>query len=238
MYYLREVDSTNRIAKELARRGERAGTVVVTDFQTAGRGRGDRRWQSPPGSNLLFSLILRPRRPVGGLLPLTLAFSLAIAELLTDVLGTEVSVKWPNDVVTDAGKICGILSESSTKAGEAIFVIVGIGINVNMRPQQFPRDTAVASCLSLTGTEHDRGTLLAGVLDRLERMSDAFFETGFEGLVKRYAARLWLMGKKVAFSRKRRLSAGEVVGVQDDGGLVVRIADGSVTLYDEEVKPV
>jgi BirA family biotin operon repressor/biotin-[acetyl-CoA-carboxylase] ligase len=236
MYYLDTVDSTNRLAKDLAQAGEPDGTVVVANFQTAGRGRYGRRWSSPRGANLTFSLILRPESPLADVLPMTLAFSVTIAEVLGGRLGIDVSVKWPNDVVVPSGKLCGILSESSAWGGRAAFAVVGVGINVNMKPEAFPPGVPVASCLSLSGVTHPRGELLADVLNQLEPMRDTFFEAGFAGMVARYTSRLSLMGRRVSFRPQRGAETGEVVGVQGDGALVVRVDGGkTVALYDGEV---
>jgi BirA family biotin operon repressor/biotin-[acetyl-CoA-carboxylase] ligase len=237
MYYLDSVDSTNRLARDLARAGEPDGTVVIADFQTAGRGRHERHWFSPRGTNLTFSLILKTDRRLADVLPITLAFSLAIAEALAERIGADVGVKWPNDVVTPSGKLCGILSESSTRAGRTAFVIVGVGVNVNMEPEQFSGDAPVASCSSLSGVTHERREVLADLLGRLERTRNAFLQEGFAGMAERYAARLMLVGKEVSSQRGSDAVAGRVVGVSPDGGLVIR-ADGgeAITLYDGELK--
>jgi BirA family biotin operon repressor/biotin-[acetyl-CoA-carboxylase] ligase len=236
MYYLDTVDSTNRLARDLARAGEPDGTVVVADFQTEGRGRHGRRWESPRGTNLTFSLILRPEGPLADVLPITLAFSVAIAEALDERLGSHVGVKWPNDVVAPSGKLCGILSESSARAGRVDVVVVGVGVNVNVKAEELPRDTRAASCLSLTGTVHERKEVFADLLDRLERTRDAFLQDGFAGMLERYTSRLSLVGQTVSFTRRGGSETGDVAGVQPDGGLVIRVDGGeSVTLYDEEV---
>jgi BirA family biotin operon repressor/biotin-[acetyl-CoA-carboxylase] ligase len=234
LYYLDTVDSTNRLARDMARTGEPDGTVVVADFQTAGRGRYGRRWSSPRGANLTFSLILRPGRPLADVLPITLGFSVAIAEVLGERLGVDVGVKWPNDVVVPSGKLCGILSEGAAREGRAAFAIVGVGINVNTKPEQLP--PGAASCLSLSGVAHPRRDVLADVLNELEPVRDSLLQVGFTGMVARYAARLSLMGQMVRFQPRGGTETGEVVGVQGDGALVVRVDGGkTVTLYDGEV---
>jgi BirA family biotin operon repressor/biotin-[acetyl-CoA-carboxylase] ligase len=236
MYYVDTVDSTNRLARDLARAGEPDGTVVTADFQTEGRGRHGRRWISPRGANLTFSLILRPDAPLAAVLPVTLAFSLAIAEALTERLGSEIGVKWPNDVVAPPGKLCGILAEGSARSGKTDFVVVGVGINVNMKPEEFTHDVRAASCLSLSGVTHERRVVLAEVLDRLERVRDAFLVDGFAGVVDRYTARCSLVGQDVSVAHRGGVVAGAVVGVQPDGALVIRERGGeTLALYDGEV---
>lgn len=233
LYYLAQVDSTNRVAKGLAREGERHGTVVVTDYQSAGRGRRERKWTSPRMRNLLLSLLLRPERDAAEVLPLTLQFALALADVLAARCRCDVGVKWPNDVVADGGKLCGILSESSTRSGRAAFVIVGMGINVNMRPDEFPAGMTLpgASCFTIAGSEFDRTQLLVDVLAALENAYDRFFADGFGALVERYNHRCVTVGRDVRIDG----GWGRAVGVQNDGGLVVARAGGEeAVLYDGE----
>lgn len=236
LYYLPEVDSSNRIAKTLARQGERHGTVVITDYQTAGRGRRERTWTSPPMRNLLFSLILRPQRPAAEVLPLTLAFSLDVADVLAARCGHAVGVKWPNDVVAQEGKLSGILSESSTRAGDTTFVVVGIGVNVNMRPEDFPREMPQggASCFMLTGSEHDRTGLLSELLAALENGYQRFIADGFAASVERYTQRCVTIDREVRFGGGVR---GRAIAVRDDGGLVVaQPGGGEVVIYDVDAE--
>ena len=234
IYYLPEVDSTNRIAKQFAKNGEQHGTLVIAGFQTAGRGRRARRWVSPPHRNLLFSLILRPAVSSSAALTLTLAFSLTIAETLSELLGVDLKVKWPNDVVSSAGKICGLLSESSSSAGRASFVVVGIGINVNVRGTEMPRGLGAVSCYSLTGVEHDRKVVLLTLIPRLEEAYGLFLARGFKPFVKRYVARLSLLDKRLKYGGCGRQVTGEAVDVRDDGALVIRSGDELLSIYDEE----
>lgn len=235
-YYLPEVDSTNRLAREFAEAGEPHGTVIASDFQRQGRGRHGRPWTSPPGRNLLFSLILRPDMSPRQVLPVTLAFSLAATDVLGEHCGREARVKWPNDILMDGRKMGGILSESASRAGRTNWVVAGIGINVNMRSGEFPEDMPVpgVSCLMVAGRECDRPHLFADLLQCLESMFDRFAEEGFAGIRTHYLARL--ASADVAFERRGQPVRGTVAGVLDDGALVVRTRGGEeMSLYDEEI---
>jgi BirA family biotin operon repressor/biotin-[acetyl-CoA-carboxylase] ligase len=237
LYFLPEVDSTNRIARALVAEGEGSGTIVVTDHQTAGCGRRDRVWESPARRNLLFSLILTPRRAAIDVLPVTLVFSLAVADALAARCGSAVRVKWPNDVIAAEGKLCGILSESSTRAGVATHVVVGVGINVNMRREEFDHAgvPAGASCYTMTGANHDRTELLADVLSAMEDRYDGFLDGGFAPFVDEYGERLAMTGNVIEYVRVGQTERGRVVGVRDDGGLVVTRSGKESILYDEEI---
>ncbi|UCG50897.1 MAG: biotin--[acetyl-CoA-carboxylase] ligase [Candidatus Latescibacterota bacterium] len=238
IYYLHAVDSTNRLAVELAKSGEAHGTLVIADHQTKGRGRYDRQWESPAGRSLLFSLILRPDASPGTVLPVTLAFSLSIAETLETALAHEVELKWPNDVLVGGRKICGILSESSSKIGRSVFVVVGIGINVNTTMDEFSPDirAQTTSCYEVTQDAHNRTDLLGKVLGGLESTYDRFGREGFEGFVESYEDKLMILNKTVTFRRGGTLSVGLVTGLSKDGGLVIKKSDDTrVVLYDEEI---
>jgi BirA family biotin operon repressor/biotin-[acetyl-CoA-carboxylase] ligase len=244
IYYYPETDSTNRVAVGLIARGEVEGALVVADFQTAGRGRLGRAWSSPPGRDLLFTLVLRPGETAAALLPVTLVLASAIASCLSDLLRVEVGVKWPNDVVTAGGKIGGILAEKPARTGGAGAgaLAVGIGLNVNSERDDFPaayRDRAV-SCRTVTGTEHDRADVLCRVLGVMEDRYADFCNRGFAKLRGRYEARLFMRGKRVSFERGGETVSGVVEGVAEDGALRVapgRSGGASMLLYGEEVTP-
>lgn len=238
VYYLVEVDSTNRLAVQLARAGERHGTMVITDYQRAGRGRGTRRWLSPPGRNLLFSLIFKPERSSRDLLPLTLVFGLSVAETLSDILGEAFTVKWPNDVVTGSRKICGVLAEGSTASRRASFVVVGLGVNVNQSEDEFEGSLVdrATSCLAVVGKRLDRTNLLRLLLGGLESVSQRFFDRGFAPFREPYEARMSTMGTQVAYRRGGKTAKGTVVGVAIDGALRVRTGSEEVVLYNETVR--
>jgi BirA family biotin operon repressor/biotin-[acetyl-CoA-carboxylase] ligase len=238
IYYLPEVDSTNRLAADLARLGEASGTLVISDHQTRGRGRFERSWLSPPRRNLLFSLILRSGGQTAAVLPLSLAFSAAVAEALAGILGTDVGVKWPNDVSVAGGKICGILAESVTRKASLIHVIVGFGINVNAGPEDVPSELrpAVTSCRAVKGEELNRAEVLAGVLSRLENAFDRFLHAGFAPFIDSYQERLTLMGARVSFDTHGVGLSGIVEGVQEDGGLRIGLLGGGRrVIYNETI---
>jgi BirA family biotin operon repressor/biotin-[acetyl-CoA-carboxylase] ligase len=237
VYYLTEVDSTNRLAAELARSGEPHGSIVVADHQTSGKGRRDRRWESPPGRNLLFSLILRPEGSARDVLPATLAFGLSIARALSRILVMETGVKWPNDVEIGGRKIAGMLSESSTRGERTAFLVVGSGVNVNARAEEFGaeyRDRA-CSCYTLTGREWDRAAMLAAVLLEMEESYDGFVRGGFSSILESYKKSMGILGKRIRFERRGEPATGVASDVAPDGGLVVETQDGTTTLYEEEI---
>ncbi|UCH84034.1 MAG: biotin--[acetyl-CoA-carboxylase] ligase [Candidatus Latescibacterota bacterium] len=255
IYYVPEIDSTNRFAADLARNGEAEGTIVIADFQTAGRGRFERTWTSPHGRNLSFSLILRPEMSAGAALPITLACALSICETLERELGGSADVgtgsqtvvrsriwagvHWPNDVMIDDRKICGILSEGSTRGDRLEYVVIGVGVNVNMEADEFPPPSELrrpaTSCRMVTDSVHDRPRLLAGILAGLEDVYRELTRTTFSAFVDRFDERLIDRGRTIERIDSGKRFVGRVMGVAADGGLRLEVADGgTITIYDHE----
>ncbi|MCI0451318.1 MAG: biotin--[acetyl-CoA-carboxylase] ligase [Candidatus Latescibacteria bacterium] len=238
-YFYPETDSTNDAALSLAAAGEAEGTVVVADYQRRGRGRRAHAWSSPAGKDLLFSLILRPEGDARHALPVTLVAATAISVTLSKLLDVDVMVTWPNDVVTESGKVAGILAESASSGGRLAHVVVGIGVNVNASEADFAGDLRgrAASCRTLTGVEWDRAELLADLLGTIEAYYDRFKRDGFATLASAYEARLAQAGRMVWFEREGTRASGRVTGVSPDGALVVNLGDGrAIELYSEHVE--
>ena len=161
-----EVSSTNTLAKKFAAEGAAEGTIIVAEHQSEGRGKPGRTWESPPGKNLLFSLILRPTLSAAEAPLLTQIACRSIAAVLRNQYGLKPVFKRPNDVLVDGKKICGILTETSSSGRKLEAVVVGIGLNVNASgPGLFPGSTSIRE---ETGTETDRTTLLDHLLVQIE----------------------------------------------------------------------
>lgn len=215
--YEPECESTQLL---LAGSGLPEGAVAATDHQTGGRGRLGRRWDAPPGSSLLVSVLLRPppeRHPP----ELSLVAALATAEAVEEATGLTAQIKWPNDVMLNRRKVAGILSELSDGT-----VVVGIGINVDQSREDLPQDTAVptGSLRTLTGRAYDRAALLVSLLAQLEHASDAWREAGLDALYGDVGARDFLRG------RRATLDGDEAVVrmILPDGRLEIEAPDGAV----------
>jgi len=241
IYFYPETDSTNDIALELARGGEREGTVVMTDHQRAGRGRRGHTWSSPPARDVLMSLVLRPPGDARSALPVTLVIATSVAVVLSKLLDLDVGVKWPNDVVCAKGKLAGILAESSSSSSGVAHLVVGIGINVNVRAEEFPArlHQAATSCRVITGQDCNRAAVAADVLGAIEAYYDRLVRDGFASLRSAYEARLIHSGRAVAFEQNGVRATGVVRGVALDGALRVASADGNESLlYGESIEVV
>lgn len=232
-----EVDSTNRYAKQMAEEGAPEGTLALADAQTAGRGRFDRNWASPRGEAIYMSLILRPDIRMESASQLTLVMGLSVAEAIRDTLHLPAQIKWPNDVVIDGKKICGVLTEMSVDAGKIRYVVIGVGINVNNR--HFP-DALRATATSLyleNGKEEDRRRILQEVLSVFERNYQMFLKReDMRDLLERYQQLLVNRDREVKVMDGRGVIEGTARGINEQGELLVEQKDGKILqIYAGEV---
>ncbi len=237
IYAYETVDSTNRRAKQLADEGAPDGSLVIAEEQSAGRGRLGRAWTSPPKSGVWMSLLLRPQAEVADLVLITLICGLAVCEALRDAAGVDAGIKWPNDVVVDGRKICGILTEMSAEAERITALIPGIGINVGHR--EFPPELSdkATSLYLATGKLWRRAEIAAAVLNHLEPMLDEYLRDGMsEGLLNRYRSRCVTLDREVLVISRDGEKTGRAVDVTPDGKLVVEQPDGKrAELFSGEV---
>ncbi len=232
IHYLDSTDSTNRVAQELGRRGAPHGTVVVAEGQTAGRGRLGRSFFSPPYCNLYTSLVLRPTlttREAPSLIP---ASAVAVAECVAAETADEASVeiKWPNDVLLGGLKTSGILMEMSAEATRVDFAVLGIGVNLNVDPAQFPSELRgrATSVAAHTGRRVDRVGFSRRLYRSLEEVLDRHAAGGFEALRDRYERFFRMAGAAVRVSHlDGGALCGVATGVDADGALRIRTDAGA-----------
>jgi BirA family biotin operon repressor/biotin-[acetyl-CoA-carboxylase] ligase len=210
-----DIDSTNRYLLDEARGGAAAGLVAVADHQSAGRGRFDRRWEAPPGSSLLVSVLLGPPQLPKGSHRAVMATALALAEAVEAVAGFSPGLKWPNDLVVGDRKLAGLLAE---REGDAL--VIGAGCNVEWK--SFPPELAgtATACNVEAGHPVDRDALLDEFLARLEVALEEL-----DDVPARYRERLTTLGCHVRVERLHDALEGDAVDVTDDGALVIRVDD-------------
>ena len=170
IYHFTEVTSTNDVAKELAIKGAKEGTIVIAESQSCGKGRLGRKWVSPEGG-IWFSIILRPKVDPEDALKLTLMAAAVVAKVINDMFKLKAEIKWPNDIIIDGKKLCGILTEMTTKGGKVDFVVVGVGINGNINLDSFPKRLRkfLTSLKEELKEDIDRERLLCALLEELEQ---------------------------------------------------------------------
>lgn len=225
-----EVDSTNALARSLAESGATDGSLVVADRQTAGRGRRGRTWSSPEGGNVYLSLVLRPNLSADHAFEFTLLTAVALSEAL-EKCGASSAIKWPNDVEVDGRKVAGILSELATNPDGTIrYVILGVGVNVNVPPDALPDDVRAraTSLQSALGHTVPPQQVIEALLDRLEHWLYRHATEGFAPILETWRHRSSTLGSFVRAQVDGRAIDGVAQDVDETGALLVSQADGTV----------
>ena len=221
-----EIDSTNTYLRDQARNGAPEGLVAVADFQTSGRGRLDRRWDSPHGANLLASVLLRPACDAGHLHLCTGAVALAASDACREVVGVEAALKWPNDLLVAGRKLAGVLAEAEFTGRRLAAVVVGIGLNVGWPGP----DEAQGTCLDeLPGVAEpvDRRRLLDRLLaDLVARRRALDDDAGRRALADDIRARCVTVGQEVRVLLPSEELHGVATAIDDDGRLVIETPGG------------
>jgi len=229
LYYFETVDSTNTVGVRLAEQGAAEGTLILAESQTAGRGRFHRRWQSPLGTNLYFSFVLRPDIEASKTAAVTFVAGVAAFDALFVYCRDGLQIKWPNDILIHNRKVCGILTELKT-AGNGIELVVGVGINVNIKRVDFDveyRERAT-SLAEETGNELPREDVLIHFCTQFQRWYGVFLEVGFEPIKRAWLDRTTMVGRLVKIRFRDETQEGLVWGIDDDGALL--LVDGEKTI--------
>jgi BirA family biotin operon repressor/biotin-[acetyl-CoA-carboxylase] ligase len=212
-------------ARELAKKGAAEGTAVIAGTQTTGRGRLVRAWLSPEGC-LAMSVILMPA--VNKLPQLVMIASLAVVRAIKQVAGLETHIKWPNDIMLKGKKVCGILIENEVKGGRVNFAVIGIGINVNLNPLDFPEIADIATSLSHeAGQKISNVELASTLLFELERL---YLESqAGAAIYKEWQENMETLGKRIKVNTGKTVERGKAETMTENGNLILRHDDGSLT---------
>lgn len=243
VHFLPEIDSTNDYAFKLAQDNAPEGAVVIAERQTKGRGRLNRVWQSPPGRNLYTSIILRPPVEPSVAPQITLVAGVAVAETLSLYCPGRVAIKWPNDVLIGGKKVCGILTEMKTSGKGVEFVIIGIGVNINIGQEELDEAFRAmsTSIREETGGVVSRLNLTAELYKRLEGLYIHFIREGFAGIRHLWLEHTDMVGKIIRVAFKEDIKSGKVAGIDHDGALLltnergesIRIIAGDASIVKE-----
>ncbi len=245
--HLETTDSTNRVAFDRGRAGAPAGTTIVAEEQSAGRGRLGRSFYSPPHSNLYTSIVLRPSCSIADAPTLILGAAVAVADTVARFLRDPqaVAIKWPNDVLIHGRKTSGILMESSAEGTRIAFAVLGIGINLNVDRETFPEQfrSLATSLSSELGRPVERAAFARQLFEALEQVLDEHARGGFEPLRPRFEAYFRMAGSAVAVDdlggrriegRARGIAANGALEIEleagDRAGEIIRVMAGDVTL--------
>ena len=229
IHYFKEVDSTNDVAKYLAENGAEEGTVVVAEIQNRGKGRRGKTWISPPGG-VWMSIILRPDIPPSRAPQLTLVTGVAVAETLKKELKLNVGIKWPNDILIGNKKVCGILTEVNASINKVNYVIVGIGIDMNVDVPLFPPDLqkGATSLKNELDTEINGAILVQKFLLNLEKLYNQFTADKFPDILNEWRSLSKTIGSRVEVRTRGKTVQGYAVGINKDGILILELDDGSL----------
>lgn len=236
IHHFREVDSTNRLARELAEAGEPEGAVVLADRQTAGRGRLGRSWCSPEGG-IWLSVILRPSIAPYKVQLVTLLAAVAAVEAARDAAGLVPGIKWPNDLLVGGKKLAGILTEVSAEMERVNHLVVGIGLNANVPAVCFSGELedVATSILAETGQAFRRSDWVKAFLEHLEREYLFAQADGFHAVLGRWRKYSVTLGCDVNVALAERNVRGRAVDINEQGALVVETPEGRETFWAGEV---
>ncbi|MCI5648124.1 MAG: biotin--[acetyl-CoA-carboxylase] ligase [Fusicatenibacter sp.] len=227
VHFAKEVDSTNEWAKKLGKEGAVHGTLAVAEFQSAGKGRLGRRWTAPPGSSIMMTILVRPDFEPQYAPMLTIVMGLSVAQAAQE-MGVDTSIKWPNDVVVSRKKICGILTEMSMEENKIRYVVIGVGINVNL--EELPEELADkgTSLYLETGKKYDRNMMLASVMEHFEKNYERFVKTcDLSLLQEEYNDMLANYEQPVRILDPLNPYEGIAHGINRKGELIVEKQDGT-----------
>lgn len=226
---LSQTASTNADAFRLADDGAAEGTVVLADAQSAGKGRRGRVWASPAGCNLYCSVVLRPRIMPHEAPQLTFLSAVAVARAIESTSGLAARIKWPNDVLIAESKVAGLLNEMSAETDGINFIILGIGVNLNMTANQFPSELRYpAKSLFLeSGTKVNRTRFAAALLNELDDLYRTFIRSGFDPVRQEWQQRSNASGRMVVVSDgDSEIDRGSFAGIDLDGALLLLDENG------------
>ncbi len=224
-----EVDSTMDLAEGLAEGGARDGTTIFAEKQRGGRGRGGHRWYCPRHKGILMTTILRPQIKTEHICLLAGMMAVVVAEAIRDSLNLPALIKWPNDVIVNGKKVCGILVEAATPKGREAYFLAGVGLNANLTKRELPKDATypVTSLLIERGSRVERIGLSQALLRQLDRWYGSLRDGDYKGIRKRWVELFPMMGRRVRLEEKDGEHTGRIVDLSPQGGLVMEL-DGGV----------
>lgn len=239
IHYQESVESTQRIAHKLASEEAPEGTVVIAEEQTSGRGRMNRQWHSPKYTGVWMSLIIRPNIPLIKAPQLTLLSAVAIVQAVEEITGLYPQIKWPNDILVNGKKVTGILTELQAEADQIHSIIIGIGINVNQKKDDFPEELRekASSLLIESGKLISRSTLIRNVFKHFEKLYKLYLDQGFLPIKLLWEGCAISIGKKIKARTLSAVLVGKALGITDEGVLMLEDGDGTIHhIYSADIE--
>lgn len=234
--YYEEIDSTNIRAKAWAKEGAKEGSIVIADYQNAGKGRLGRVWLSPKATGIWMSLILRPMLLPIEIPQITLVAGLSMCKAIQNLTGLDAKIKWPNDIVVNKKKVCGILTEMSATEKEISYVVVGIGVNVNN--QTFDSSIPYATSLAAEGKSYyQREQIIKRFAEIFEKQYELYTQDrSLKSILKEYKNNCITLNKEVRISNTHEEYTAYIEDINTDGSLIITRSDGRCeTIFSGEV---
>jgi BirA family transcriptional regulator, biotin operon repressor / biotin---[acetyl-CoA-carboxylase] ligase len=232
--FLPETDSTNNLVKEYAKNNAQEGLVIVADSQTKGRGRTGKSWHSPPKTGIYLSILLKPNLKHDQLSLITLLAGVSAVLTINEFSLHRASLKWPNDILINGKKICGLLCEMIQKQEKSLYLVIGIGLNVNQTSEQFPEDLKkTATSLKITnGSPVNRFTVIKSFLTNLDREYHFFLNKGGHSVIKKWSLNTNVFGKTVSIKHGPNIIKGTAIRLDELGRLVLLMNNGHEEAFD------
>jgi BirA family biotin operon repressor/biotin-[acetyl-CoA-carboxylase] ligase len=240
IFYEEKVGSTNLMARELAVKGAKNGTVVIADTQDKGKGRNGKIWTSPKACNIYLSIILKPKFSPEAANGMTILAATAAAESIKEISSITPQIKWPNDILVNSKKVSGILTEMSTQNNIIEYIIIGIGINVNLKEEDIYEDIKnIATSLYIERTKEfkqlngndlfvNRNNLIISFLNKFEKYYETFLSTGLSSILQTYQKYFGMIGKDVEINSENHKVKGQVVGIDSRGALLLKTGENEL----------
>ncbi len=228
--YRAETETTQELAKELAELGADEGSIAICDEQSGGRGRRGRSFVSPPHVGIYFSIILRPQFKPSAVMQIPLLTGVAVSQAIAGVTALHPRIKWPNDILINGKKVCGILAEMKAGSDIVDYVILGIGVNVNTPGEVFPEDVALiaTSLAAESGKPVSRIKLVQGILENLEIFYYEFLTKGFAPIREKWKKWDNTLGSRVEISGNNEIIRGQAMDMDEEGFLLVKTDSGEI----------
>ncbi|MDO7905035.1 biotin--[acetyl-CoA-carboxylase] ligase [Paenibacillus sp. JX-17] len=231
--------STQEDAARLAEEGAAEGTLVIANEQTAGRGRQGRKFYSPRGKGIWMTLLLRPEKPLPYTPQLTLLSGVAVCRAIRQLTGVEAGIKWPNDLLVNGRKICGILLESAAEDELVRYCLAGIGIDANVEPEDYPEELrSIATSLKAeAGNKINRNQLIAAIMNEFEMLYDLYCTEGFQPIAALWEALSVSLGREVRTKSRLGPVTGIARGLDESGALIVEQSSGErLVVFSGEIE--
>jgi BirA family biotin operon repressor/biotin-[acetyl-CoA-carboxylase] ligase len=234
IYHFETIGSTNLFAKKLVKEGAEEGVVVVADVQSDGRGRKNRTWSSPEGG-LWFSIVLYPKISPQRVMLITMASSIAVAQGIEEITGISPVIKWPNDLLINEKKVCGILTEIDAEIDSINYTVVGIGINVNNKPEKELQKTATTLKQEI-GIQVPKVELLKSILKSFDEKYSRLTSGDYDFIRDSWLSYSNIIGKKIQVQDEETVTTGKVTDIDGSGCLILNTKNGNVRIVSGDVK--